>query len=144
MKFDYFPQRSPDSRNQISLMYEAGISANLELLSVDPNNVPFDFSCGVPGLDDKHIMIDKLGIVEGGDGNKQATLCSYRHILKSELKKSTMPYNGFAIITRITKMLQSDLVSLSKNRMFKLLKGTFLLLQLRYCVYCNISKDSNS
>ena len=79
MKFDYFPQRSPDSRNQISLMYEAGISANLELLSVDPNNVPFDFSCGIPGLDDKHIMIDKLGIGEDGNGNNQAALCSSCH-----------------------------------------------------------------
>jgi hypothetical protein len=62
--------------------YEACDDANLELLSVDPNNVPFDFSCGIPVLDEKHIMIDRIGIVDGPNDNKQVALCSsyYRSI----------------------------------------------------------------
>jgi len=35
---------------------------NFTLLRVDKNLVPFDFSCGVPWLDENQIMIDRLAI----------------------------------------------------------------------------------
>jgi hypothetical protein len=41
---------------------------------VDPNLVPFDFSCGNEILDSQHIMIDKLALTSSDD-RQQINLC---------------------------------------------------------------------
>src|SRR5947207_13621669 len=35
----------------------------LDLLAIDPELVPFDYSCGISCLDMKHIMIDLLSVI---------------------------------------------------------------------------------
>ena len=59
-------------------------SAQLSSLAIDPDIVPFDFSSGVPALDDRNIMVDKLAL-ESLDGVCGLTLCSscYNNIISS-------------------------------------------------------------
>ena len=48
----------------------------LASLAVQPNLVPFSFECGIPALDDHHIMIDPLAIIENGN---KISICNKCH-----------------------------------------------------------------
>jgi hypothetical protein len=50
---------------------------SLSRLVVDPDLVPFDFSCGVATLDREHVMIDPLGVKRSPDGDGGHNLSLY-------------------------------------------------------------------
>jgi hypothetical protein len=55
-----------------SIRFVASVYPKLSLLQVDRNIVPFDFSCGIPPLDEDNIMIDPEAI---NPSNGQIALC---------------------------------------------------------------------
>jgi hypothetical protein len=61
-------------------------------LQVDPNLVPFDFSCGNSVLDTEHIMVDKLALVSI-NGQDHIHLCRTCH---AELDDDEIPIEALA------------------------------------------------
>jgi hypothetical protein len=62
-------------------------SSLLHLLAVDPSKVHFPFACGIPSIDDRHIMIDPLAICSE-DGDIRITICK---ICKPDLQRGKLP-----------------------------------------------------
>ena len=61
--------------------------AQLLLLAVPRDWVPFDFGCGNAVLDAQNILIDKLGLSPGLEGGSDLTLCDSCHTCLCEKKK---------------------------------------------------------
>ena len=69
--------------------------ANLDLLAVNPDIVPFDYSCGAPHLDMEHIMIDPLSIIRQ-DMDAMISVCNSCH---RQLEKANSHVSPLQTIT---------------------------------------------
>jgi hypothetical protein len=67
---------------------------SLRHLQVDPSLVPYDFASGVPTLDERHIMIDTLGIVNNSLNELPSLLIC--HTCQRNLKSDTRPRESLA------------------------------------------------
>jgi len=62
----------------------------LSVLTVDPSLVPFDFTCGIPELDVRHIMVDSLGITSD---QLHLHICKLCH---PSIQRNRLPANALA------------------------------------------------
>lgn len=65
----------------------------LSLLTIHPDAVPYDFSCGIASLDLRHIMIEKTAIIVGLDGGVTIRLCNG---CKHQLDRHRLPVEASA------------------------------------------------
>ncbi len=65
---------------------------NLGLLAIDPGLVPFDYSCGIPYIDMKHIMIDPLSVIRQ-DTDAVISVCNSCH---HQLQQNQLPRESLA------------------------------------------------
>src|SRR2546423_2652078 len=66
--------------------------ANLDLLAINPDLVPFDYSCGIPHLNTEHIMIDPLSIIRQDTGD-MISVCNSCH---GQLQRNQLPRESLA------------------------------------------------
>ena len=66
---------------------------SLRTLRVDPSLIPFDFSSGTADIDDQHIMIDPLGIVQSAGQPISVYICQS---CQKSLKNNVQPPESLA------------------------------------------------
>jgi hypothetical protein len=80
--------------NRINVVSVSVVDVSLHQLQTAPSLVPYDFASGVATLNERHIMIDPLGIVKNSSNELLSLLIC--HTCQSNLQNDTRPPDSLA------------------------------------------------